>query len=99
LLSVRRRLKYRCTQPEDDMTTLPADIEAELLHLEISAVRHQFVQDCRTLIHHLTVSEVLELVALAYRTLPAGSVMGLRGKEVAEEVEVAGEFLAEKYGV
>lgn len=76
------------------MTYLPTELTDELalmcLELEVEQVKQDVVADIAFLTRHLTVQDVLALVADAYRSFPAGSLLAGRAAEVALSVEELG---------
>jgi hypothetical protein len=62
-------------------------------------LRAQFIHLTSRIITECSASEVLSLVATAYRSLPEGSVAAMRGRLLADEVEATGDYLFDKYGI
>ena len=69
------------------------------LEAQVCGLRAYLLSNLCVAVNYLTVDEVLGMVAAAYRNLPAGTVVGRAGRELAEEIEVAAEFMMAKYGI
>lgn len=65
---------------------------------DLCELQNRCLRLLQKLIGHLSVEEVMNLVAAAYRSWEMGSVLALGMREAAEEIELTGEFLFDKYG-
>lgn len=81
------------------MTHLPDALTVLLLEADVIDAENRCLEDLSFLIRHLNVDRVLALVADAYRTFPAGSLLASRGREVAENLVETGLYLHEKTGL